>query len=220
MSAAPVYLLPGMAGGDRIFDRLGPLLPNARAINWIDPRSDESLAKYAVRIAAEVTEADCFIAGVSFGGVVALEVSRIVQPRGCFLISSNPNQLPPWLRIWRIFAGSDCQRTLNGIGRVASIIPRKSRTRSTGRITKLAGAAGGWQRWATSAVLGWRPDCRVADVSIIQIHGDADATFPIRYVTPDIIIPTGGHVLPLTHPNAVADAMLSVMQGSPRRSLH
>ena len=62
---------------------------------------------------------------------------------------------------------------------------------------KLAGDSGTWHHWATSVVLGWKPNPLVMETPVIQIHGDADTTFPIRYTTPDVIIQGGGHVLPM-----------------------
>ena len=94
-ATVPIYLLPGMTRDDRIFDRLVPLLPNASVVNWFDPHMDESLASYVRRLAATLTSTPCFVAGVSFGGIVALEVSRIVRPRACFLISSIRNGCDP-----------------------------------------------------------------------------------------------------------------------------
>ena len=214
-SPVPIYLLPGMTPGDRIFDRLMPMLPNASVVSWLEPGPSESLTSYATRIAATLTSAPCFVAGVSFGGIVAVEVSRIVQPHRCFLISSirNPKQLPPWLWMCRSFVG---HRMLNAVGQLATVVPSTIRTRSTTRVTKLAGDSGAWHRWATSAVLGWEPDSSAMETPVIQIHGDSDTTFPIRYTTPDVTVQGGGHVLPMTHSAEVADAMLRAMKNVER----
>ena len=75
-------LLPGMTPDDRIFDRLAALLPNVTVLDWLEPQADESLAVYAERLAAAIPTSQCFIGGVSFGGIVALELSQIICPRG------------------------------------------------------------------------------------------------------------------------------------------
>ncbi len=215
-SDAPLYLLPGMTPDDHVFSRLLPLLPNCTVINWLDPNPNEPITAYAQRLAQTIPTSECFIGGVSFGGIVAIELSRIIQPHGCFLISSirDQDQLPPWFRIWRFIAGNHCQQILNAIGHFAIAVPKRVRTRSTTRITKLAGPAGAWHRWATSAVLQWKPDRVPLSVPVCHIHGDRDTTFPVRYTDPDVIIRDGGHVLPLTHPTEVANVMLAVMNRS------
>lgn len=212
----PLYLLTGMTPDDRIFKRLAPLLPNSTIIHWLEPESDESLSEYAQRLAATIPDSDCFVAGVSFGGIVAVELSRVIRPRGCFLISSirSPRELPPWFRICRVLSGLKPQYTLNAAGCAAAVVPRRIRTHSTTRAAKLAGTAGRWHRWATSAVLRWKPAETAPGYPVCHIHGDRDTTFPVRYTDPDVVIKNGGHVLPLTHAGDVAKAIRSVMADS------
>ncbi|MES2788002.1 MAG: alpha/beta hydrolase [Planctomycetota bacterium] len=207
-SNIPIYLFPGMSAQFPIFHKLIPLLPTSTVIQYPTPASGESLSHFAHRI-AELLPSDCFVAGVSFGGIVAQEVARVIRARACFLISSirGLHELPPWLRVWRWIGTTNCQRLLNGVGRVAALFPAGLCTRSTLRLRKLSGASGVWYRWATSAVLGWQPQRTPPDVPLIQIHGDADMTFPIRYTNPDIMVPNGLHALPVSHPEAVAKAI-------------
>lgn len=215
MSGSPIYLLSGMTPDARIFEQLLPFLPNSTVIEWIPPRARERLPDYAARLAGTLPNDECHLVGVSFGGIVALELARLICPRTCFLISSvrHPNQLPPWFGIWRSMAGWHSERMLAAVGRAAIAIPRHIRTRSTTRLTKLAGAKGAWHRWATGAVLTWQPECEPLETPVYQIHGDADRTFPIRYLHPDVIVQGGGHLLALTHPRTVADAILSRIAG-------
>jgi pimeloyl-ACP methyl ester carboxylesterase len=61
---------------------------------WIDPLPNESLESYAQRIIPTLPihdTIDYYIGGVSFGGMVALEVSRHLKPEAVFLISSCPS---------------------------------------------------------------------------------------------------------------------------------
>lgn len=77
---------------------------------------------------------------------------------------------------------------------------------------KLNGNQGKWYRWATSAVVGWQePD--MTGCPMFHIHGDADETFPIKYVRPDVVINSGGHALPVSHSQEVADAINHFMSG-------
>lgn len=209
----PIYLLPGMTSDFPVYSRLFPLLPSARVVDFLPPEPRETLVSYSSRMAA-LLPGDAYIGGVSFGGIVALEISRILRPRGCILISSirHPCELPPWFRIWRPFGGRCCSALLRTIGGAASLVPRSVRTASTIRVIKLTGDRGNWHRWATSAVLDWKPKLLGEFCPILQIHGTADTTFPIRYVHPDVSIPSGSHALPLSHPDEVAAAIRSFMR--------
>ncbi len=207
-NVSPIYLIPGMTAGYPIFERLAPLLPNAIVAEFIPPKPDESLVGYAARM-AEHFFPDSFIAGVSFGGIVALEISRLVHPKGCILISSirHPRQLPPWFRAWRILGGRRSSTLLQMIGGSSALVPKSVRTASTIRATKLDGAGGHWHRWATSAVLDWQPVSDSVGCPLLQIHGATDTTFPIRYTNPDVSVPKAGHSLPVSHPTETANAI-------------
>jgi pimeloyl-ACP methyl ester carboxylesterase len=200
-----------------VFSRLMPLLPNAIVVAFLDPAPDESLTEYAARMAEQFSP-QCFIVGVSFGGIVALELSRVLKPRGCVLISSvrGPHQFPPWLRVCRLLGGRNCGRLLRTFGDTAALVPNRIRTTSTARATKLSGVRGAWHRWATSAVLDWKPDAQETTLSspTLQIHGDADTTFPIKYVDPDVVVSNGRHALPISHPHDTANAIVAFTNGA------
>ena len=213
----PIYLLPGMTADFPIYARLLPLVAGASIAPFIEPLCDESLASYAARMAPRFAP-DCFLGGVSFGGIVALEISRLVRPRGCILISSiaSPRQAPPWFRIGRALGGRNSSRLLRLMGAAAALVPGRIRTSSTLRLAKLSGSSGAWHRWAASAVLAWRPEGEYC-FPILHIHGAADRTFPLRYVRPTIIIPRGRHALPLSHSLETAHAINAFVSAAQTR---
>lgn len=217
---APIYLLPGMTPNFPIYARLQPLLPNATIVDFIPPRPRESLISYAHRLALDIPPRS-FVVGVSFGGILALEISRIVRPLGCILISTikHPAELPPWFRMGRFLGVGTCSPALRSIGRLATLMPKRLRTASTLRATKLAGTAGQWHRWATTAVIDWsrcrqKPGPRIESCPVLQIHGTKDTTFPIRFIQPDIRVHSGTHSIALTHPQELADSILSFMKAN------
>lgn len=204
----PICLLPGMTPDYPVYSRMLPLLPDAQVMEFAEPNPNESLVEYAGRMANRLPSR-CFIGGVSFGGILALEIARLIQPAGCILIASirKPAELPPWLRAWRLIGRRQRSGVLNLVGRAAATIPRKIRTPSTLRLTKLAGQEGTWHRWATSAVMDWSPLPPPVSCPVLHIHGDADTTFPVRYTSPDVVIQGGRHALPMSHPVETADAI-------------
>ncbi len=208
--ATRILLLPGMTPNDDLFRNVQPLLPDAQVIDWIAPKSREPLTDYAARLANSLDQTEpCIVAGVSFGGIVAQELAWRMPVRACVLISSirHPRELPPWFRMLRIIPGSSIELGLRGIGTFADRVPRKVRTASTVRLRKLNGSSGAWYRWAASAVLSWRPSNRPLPFRLLQLHGDLDETFPIRFLSPDRVVAGGGHTLPVSHPREVAEFM-------------
>jgi pimeloyl-ACP methyl ester carboxylesterase len=206
--STPIYLIPGMSADYPVYSRVLPLLPNAVVVDFIPPEPWESLVNYASRM-ANLFPTNAFIGGVSFGGIIALEISRILRPRGCILISSvrHPRELPPWFRVWRVLGGRSCSVLLQTIGSFASVLPKSVCTSSTIRATRLAGSRGHWHRWATAAVIDWQPELTFDRCPILQIHGTADTTFPIRYIHANVTVPDGRHALPISHPEETAMAI-------------
>ena len=208
-----ILLLTGMTPDHRIFDRLLPLLPNASVVEWIRPLGYESIAAYAARLSRTiVNDAPTVVCGVSFGGIVARELASCLNLKACVLISSvrSPRELPPWFRVFRMIPPRPAVAVMKATGAVATYWPRSLKTQTTWRIMKLGGEAGEWHRWATAAVLNWKPSKAAERIPVFQIHGDRDSTFPIRYTNAETVIHGGGHVLPLTHFEEIADKLRQV----------
>lgn len=56
-------------------------------------------------------------------------------------------------------------------------------------------------KWGIEAILSWRPT--PVTVPVYHIHGSHDRLIPLRLVRPDRVVPGGGHLLTLTHPQEV-----------------
>jgi pimeloyl-ACP methyl ester carboxylesterase len=206
----PLILLPGMAADERLFAPQRAAFPCLLVPAWIEPLPQESLRSYAGRLARRINPGHpCVVGGASFGGIVALEMAAHLQARACVLISSvrSPSELP-WLhRLLRPAAVLGPA----GLGRVAALVARASAPslspRAAQRLRRLSAPQAAFQRWASWAVLTWRPNRAARQVRVYQIHGGADRTFPIRYTRPDVVVARGGHLLSLTHPQAVNELL-------------
>jgi pimeloyl-ACP methyl ester carboxylesterase len=202
---SPLILLPGLGGDTRLFDSQRPAFPELITLNWIEPKKNEPLADYAARYAKVIDPGQpCFIGGVSFGGVVALEVASHLAARECFLIGSirSTNQMPWRLKVLRpisdliILPRLASPWLLSLGGNWLNPIAR-------GALHQLKDADRKFLQWAAGAILSWTPSAGVADVPVVQIHGTRDRVFPIGRVSADKTIPGAGHLVSLTHSKAV-----------------
>ena len=199
-----------MTPSRRIFQKLAPQLESCEVIDWIAPVSATSISEYAVELVAEFgIDASCDLVGVSFGGMVAQEVARLLGTSLCFVVSSAGSS-PEYRLTQRLLAclpqGGD-QAILRTIGAVAERWPRSSSSMGTVRARKFQGKNGDWFRWATAAALRWRP-VPYGQVGVVRIHGDRDRTFPHAVQYADIVISGAGHMLALTHSSELATAIL------------
>jgi pimeloyl-ACP methyl ester carboxylesterase len=214
-----LLLLPGVGADRRLFDEQHSCAADLHVIEWIDPAApDEPLADYARRLAANLdTSRPFIIGGASFGGMVALELARHLQPDTVILIGScrSPASLPVSYRFLQacsdlipdvLFARSFAASPL-----IASRFGVRSREHRQLFSDMLRQTPPSFVRWAARAIFGW-PGVGELPVPIHHVHGEDDRIIPLRYVTPDVIVNRAGHMLTVTHPaevNAFLDAVLS-----------
>ena len=205
----PFYLLPGMAPNYPVYSRLLPLLPNTRVVTYRTPARGDTLVSYARRMAKQFPSRSIII-GTSFGGVLAQEICRSIQPLACILISTikHPSELPPQLKLCRIMGGENCVAMLQLLGTLASVFPRALSTNVTIAARGHLGDAASWRYWAMRAILDWRPTSTPIQSPLLHLHGSEDATFPVRYTQPCAVVPGGKHALPVSNPEETAHAIL------------
>ena len=98
-----VYFVPGLAAGKEIFEYIS--LPNhlydIHILEWITPHTNESIKHYAKRMTDLIVEPNVILIGVSFGGVVAQEMSCFLKLKKLIIISSvkSANEIPFKLKI-------------------------------------------------------------------------------------------------------------------------
>ncbi len=83
-----IYGISGLGADQRIFNFLSLELEIIN-IEWIKPLKNESIVSYSKRLSCVIdTKSSFCLIGVSFGGLVATEISLILKPRTTILISS------------------------------------------------------------------------------------------------------------------------------------
>lgn len=90
--AIPIYFISGLGADRRAFSKLifSEHFPMIH-LDWISPEPNESLRSYASRLALEIDSSNPFyLVGLSFGGMLATEIAKELNPIHTFLISSTP----------------------------------------------------------------------------------------------------------------------------------
>lgn len=88
-----LYAISGLGADYRVFQELNlevPIVP----INWVDFEPNQSIASYAQKLSRQIDVNEPFgILGVSFGGLIAVELNKFLNPEITFLISSIETSL-------------------------------------------------------------------------------------------------------------------------------
>jgi pimeloyl-ACP methyl ester carboxylesterase len=211
---AKLIMLPGMAADERLFDPQRQAFPGLIVPPWIEPEPREPLDCYARRMASQIDPSElALIGGVSFGGVVALEMTHHLGLKECVLISSvrSPAEMPWRLRSLRSVARIGPTRLGSTAGWAARWLAPSMPRATARRLGRLASPQSAFLRWACWAVLRWQPTREALRVRVHQIHGSADRTFPLWYTHSDRIVRGGGHLLTLTHSLDVNEFIASAL---------
>ena len=196
------YLIPGLGADERVFRSLS--LPGpAVVLHWLVPQSPtEPLRQYAARLAEAVPpDQPCWLVGVSFGGLLALEVGRVRPLARVVLISSlaGASQLPPLLKLGR---ATRLYRLVP-----FGLLPRLPRLaqwffgarngheyRLLARI--LRGTDPAFAKWATRQLLHWDS---TGVPRAVRLHGTHDRLLPAGRSLVDYAVPGAGHFMIVSH---------------------
>ena len=91
MTKANIYFVPGLAANCKIYEkiRLDTSRYECHYLEWKLPHSkDESLQAYAQRMCADIVHKNPILIGVSFGGILVQEMSKLIPTQKVIIISS------------------------------------------------------------------------------------------------------------------------------------
>lgn len=203
-----LIFLPGLGADSRLFAHQQKAFKNSVAPPWLIPSRGESLASYARGWAKKLKlKPGCFLAGVSFGGMVAQEMARWVRPQAVILISScrSSANIPFYLKMagslltWPRFSKGLCRIFPEMSGRFLGARTPQQRDLL---IRMFMETPNDFAKWTVNVIRRWG-GCEPAGARIYHIHGEKDHLIPLRSVKPDQVIPGGGHLINLTHPGEV-----------------
>ena len=109
-----IYIFSGLGADQRVFQKIDFSGFNPVFIKWKIPLENESTASYANRLTEQITNERPILIGLSFGGIMAVEVAKLIKAEKIILIASvkTKNDIPFYYR-------------LAGLLRIHKIIPVK-----------------------------------------------------------------------------------------------
>jgi len=205
------YFISGLGADKRIFSKLKLSEKiNIIHIDWIKPNKNEALEVYAERLSRIIDTSQPFaLAGVSFGGMIAVEIAKILTPTMTVIISSTmiSSQLP---ELYRFTAK---------LG-LLKLIPAKL-LKSSNKLTQnyYFGTRSGTEKallskiikdtdphflkWAIGSILGWKN--KIRPENIYHIHGTKDKILYSKTAKPDFVIENGTHFMVYQNAAEISD---------------
>ena len=169
-------------------------------LNWLPPRKQESLPDYAARMAMQIPfgPAPILLVGVSFGGMVAVEIAKIRPSAQLILISSlkTADELPSYLR-WLGKTGIHHYLPLGWAKAwrqpLAWLFGAETarQKRLLAEIIRNADVA--FVKWAFTAIVNWQNKTVVQNLT--HLHGHRDKLFPLPYIQSPVVVYRGEHLI-------------------------
>jgi esterase/lipase len=167
-------------------------------------------------MAALIIEKNIILIGVSFGGVMAQEMSFFLKTKKIIIISSvkSKHEIPYKLRIltkipiYKLIPNRFLDNTKK-IVRYGLGIKTKSKLHSYQKYLSVKDTQ--YLKWAIKQMVGWK---RVTEIeNIIHIHGDKDPIFPIKKIKNCIVVPGGTHIMLIVKFKWLNDNLPSIISG-------
>lgn len=82
-----IYCIPGLGADHRLFSKLkleAELIP----VEYITAESDDTAQSYAAKLLTQIKEENPILMGVSLGGILAIEISKLIPVKKLILIST------------------------------------------------------------------------------------------------------------------------------------
>ncbi|MGO1245083.1 MAG: alpha/beta fold hydrolase [Sphingobacterium sp.] len=195
-----IYIFSGLGADERVFQQLDFSDFNVTFIKWIVPLPKETIEHYATRLLDQITTAKPILIGLSFGGLMAVEVAKQIDVEKIILIASakTKNEVPFYYRYAGHFG-------------LHKLLPPRLLKRSnfltnwffgvTSTVDKqllrqiLIDTDPIFLKWAIDKVAKWNN--AIYAKNIFHIHGTNDKILPFEFVTCDHKIENGGHLMTL-----------------------
>lgn len=210
-----IYCISGLGADHRIFEHL--TLPSGFRLShipWISPGQEERIESYARRMAKQIRDPEPLLIGVSFGGMLSVEISKFLPVKKIILISSiKTNSEKPFY--FRVAKNLRLNKMMN-LKPYRFLEPIENYTLGAKSAEEKALAREyrenlnlNFSNWAIDQILHWQND--QYPKNIVHIHGSDDHVFPIRYVRPTNIIKDGGHLMIMDKADEVSQIIEQIL---------
>jgi pimeloyl-ACP methyl ester carboxylesterase len=206
-----VYILSGLGADKRVFKYITFKNVHVTFINWVIPTpTNISIEAYAQILTAQIVHTKPVIIGLSFGGMMAMEIAKIIEVEKVILIASakTKGEIPFYFK----FAGSLSLHKLlpiNALKRPTKFTQWFFGTKNNSAKLLIAEILKDtnpvFLKWAIDKIVNWKNT--VVFKNTIHIHGTQDKLLPIFFTKPDIKVRYAGHFLTVNNAKEISEIL-------------
>lgn len=209
-----IYIFSGLGADERVFKKLDFSGYEITFVRWIAPNKNETIAHYALRLTKQIKTNRPILIGLSFGGMMATEVAKLIDTEKIIIIASAKTyqEIPVYYR-------------LAGLLKLHKLIPTAVLKTPNMFSNCLFGAESVADKdmlasimvdtepnflvWAIDKVVNWKN--KTIHKNLVHIHGTADKILPLYFVKSDIIVNGGGHLMTLNKAEELTQKIRSLL---------
>lgn len=194
-----IYLISGLGADYRVFQKINLKGYNYTHIKWSTPKSqNQSIVDYTKSLLPQIKNENPILIGVSFGGMIAIEIAKLIPTTKVIVISTikTKNELPLKYRLmglvglnkitpeWMLNKNSVFLELMFGI---------KSDEGKKVFREIIADTDTHFMKWAINQIVSWNNT--TVPKNVIHIHGKKDKLLPVKLDKVQYVIENGGHFM-------------------------
>ena len=209
-----MYVFSGLGADERVFHKIDFGNYNVVFIKWIPPYKNETLEDYALRLTAQIITANPILIGLSFGGMMAVEVAKHIETEKIILISSakNKTEIPFYYRLAGTLGIHKIVPTAMLVK--ANIFTNWFFSNRTVEDKKMLSAIlhdtdPVFLKWAIAKIATWKNV--TIHKNLQHLHGTADRILPFKNITTNYKIDGGAHLMVVSNSEEVSQSLKKML---------
>ncbi len=209
-----IYCISGFGADERVFSKLNFNADTVTFIQWTEPLKNESIDEYAKRLIEKVHHKNPILIGLSFGGMMCIEIAKIISVSRIVIISSikTYHEMPLWMRLsgklnLHKIAPSKSYKIYEPLENYNLGIKNKDELQLVREYRSHISKT--YTKWAINEILHWKNNW--IPENIIHIHGSDDHIFPVKKLKADHVINGGGHFMIMNKAAAVNEIFRTIL---------
>jgi len=210
-----IFLIAGLGADTRIYKNIDLDGHEVIRVDWIEPGKTDTLATYAQKLIFQYHIAEkSIIIGNSLGGMIAVEIAKIIPIDKAILISSIKTiDEAPWyfplfraLPVYKLIPG----KLFSKLGFLIKPIFGRMNGGS-GRLFNdmLEKSSPVFLKWAMGAVLHW--DNKTIPANIYHIAGDKDLIFSYKKLKDVLLVKGGTHIMVFDRAHEISKILKGIL---------
>lgn len=172
------------------------------------------MEEYALRLSKDIDTENPILLGLSFGGMMAVEIAKHIKTQQIILLASakTRNEIPLFYRLAGYLGLHHLIPAL--VWKSANLLSYwffGTKTKFEKDLFKqiLHDVDPVFLKWAVHQIVHWQN--KIVPDNVFHVHGNEDHVLPIGNIQSDVVISGGGHLMTLSKPEEIMDVLKKII---------